>query len=57
MERSERISARFDNLKIPMQPSLFTLGYEGLTLDAFITRLQTAQVKTVVDVRELPLIA
>ncbi|MBK6650144.1 MAG: DUF488 domain-containing protein [Betaproteobacteria bacterium] len=34
---------------------LFTLGYEGLTIDAFIARLQAAQVKTVVDVRELPL--
>jgi len=38
-----------------MPSTLFTLGYEGLTIDAFITRLQTAQVKTVVDVRELPL--
>jgi len=31
-----------------MQPPIFTLGYEGLTIEAFITRLQTAQVKTVV---------
>lgn len=38
-----------------MQSPIFTLGYEGLTIEAFITRLQTAQVKTVVDVRELPL--
>ena len=38
-----------------MPPTLFTLGYEGLTLEAFIARLQVAQVKTVVDVRELPL--
>jgi uncharacterized protein (DUF488 family) len=38
-----------------MHPTLFTLGYEGLTVEAFITRLQAAQVKTVVDVRELPL--
>ena len=38
-----------------MQASLFTLGYEGLTIEAFIARLQAAQVKTVVDVRELPL--
>jgi uncharacterized protein (DUF488 family) len=38
-----------------MPPTLFTLGYEGLTIEAFITRLQTALVKTVVDVRELPL--
>ena len=39
----------------PMHPTLFTLGYEGLTIEAFIARLQAAQVKTVVDVRELPL--
>ncbi|WP_317134813.1 DUF488 family protein [Rhodoferax lithotrophicus] len=39
----------------PHTPTLFTLGYEGLVLDAFIARLQAAQVKTVVDVRELPL--
>ena len=38
-----------------MHPALFTHSYEGLTIEAFIARLQTAQVKTVVDVRELPL--
>ena len=38
-----------------MHSTLFTLGDEGLTIEAFIARLQTAQVKTVVDVRELPL--
>lgn len=38
-----------------MHPTLFTLGYEGLTIEAFIARLQAAQVKTVVDVRELPM--
>jgi uncharacterized protein (DUF488 family) len=38
-----------------MQSPIFTLGYEGLTIEAFIARLQAAQVKTVVDVRELPL--
>ena len=26
-----------------MQPSLFTMGYEGLTIEAFIARLQVAQ--------------
>ena len=36
-----------------MPPTLFTLGYEGLTIEAFISRLHAAQVKTVVDVREL----
>ena len=38
-----------------MHPTLFTLGYEGLIIATFIARLQAAQVKTVVDVRELPL--
>ena len=38
-----------------MPNALFTLGYEGLSIDAFIARLQAAQVKTIVDVRELPL--
>lgn len=38
-----------------MHPTLFTLGYEGMTIESFIVRLQTTQVKTVVDVRELPL--
>ena len=38
-----------------MHPTLFTLGYEGLAIEAFITRLQTAQMKTVVNLRELPL--
>lgn len=38
-----------------MQPTLFTFGYEGVTIDAFIARLNVAQVRTVVDVRELPL--
>lgn len=38
-----------------MQASFFTLGYEGLTIEAFIARLQNAHVKTAVDVRELPL--
>jgi uncharacterized protein (DUF488 family) len=35
--------------------SLFTFGYEGLNIDAFIERLKTVQIKTLVDVRELPL--
>ena len=38
-----------------MPSTLFTLGYEGLAIDAFIERLIAAHVKTVVDVRELPL--
>jgi uncharacterized protein (DUF488 family) len=38
-----------------MSPTLFTFGYEGLTIEAFIERLLTAEIKTIVDVRELPL--
>jgi uncharacterized protein (DUF488 family) len=39
----------------PMPTSLFTFGYEGLNIDAFIARLEAAHVKTIVDVRALPL--
>ncbi|SEH09365.1 DUF488 domain-containing protein [Candidatus Venteria ishoeyi] len=35
--------------------NLYTLGYEGFTLEAFINRLQAAGVTHIVDVRELPL--
>lgn len=35
--------------------TLFTFGYEGLTIDAFIARLATSGVRLVIDVRELPL--
>jgi uncharacterized protein (DUF488 family) len=35
--------------------SLYTFGYEGLTLKTFITRLKEAGVRTIIDVRELPL--
>jgi uncharacterized protein (DUF488 family) len=35
--------------------ALFTFGYEGLSIDAFIARLRKAGVTVVVDVRELPL--
>ena len=38
-----------------MPPHLYTLGYEGLDIDAFVARVREAGVKTVVDVRELPL--
>jgi uncharacterized protein (DUF488 family) len=38
-----------------MQPALFTFGYEGLGIDAFVERLRAERVDTVVDVRELPL--
>ncbi len=34
---------------------LYTFGYEGLTIDGFISRLKEAGIKTIIDVRELPL--
>lgn len=34
---------------------LFTFGYEGLDIAAFVARLHDAQVRLIVDVRELPL--
>jgi uncharacterized protein (DUF488 family) len=34
---------------------LYTVGYEGLTLEAFIQRLRDNSIRTLVDVRELPL--
>ena len=36
-------------------PHLFTLGYEGLDIDAFIARIGHFGIETVLDVRELPL--
>ncbi len=35
--------------------ALFTAGYEGLSIDAFIERLKSAGVDKVLDVREYPL--
>ena len=35
--------------------ALYTFGYEGLTIEAFIERLKQARVQLIVDVRELPL--
>jgi uncharacterized protein (DUF488 family) len=37
------------------QQTLFTFGYEGLPIDRFLDRLEEAGVKTVFDVRQLPL--
>jgi uncharacterized protein (DUF488 family) len=38
----------------PAPPPIFTIGYEGKTLAAFIETLRAAQVDRVVDVRALP---
>ena len=34
---------------------IFTIGYEGATVDEFLTALRDAGVKRVIDVRALPL--
>jgi uncharacterized protein (DUF488 family) len=34
---------------------LYTFGYEGLDVDSFIARLRQADVRFIIDVRELPL--
>jgi uncharacterized protein (DUF488 family) len=35
--------------------TLYTLGYEGMSIDGFIARLKDAEVETVFDVRDMPL--
>jgi uncharacterized protein (DUF488 family) len=35
--------------------SIYTIGYEGLDMNGFLTLLRTSDVETVVDIRELPL--
>jgi uncharacterized protein (DUF488 family) len=42
-------------LDLIMPDRIVTFGYEGLPLDAFIARLKSAGVKTVIDVRANPL--
>jgi uncharacterized protein (DUF488 family) len=45
----------FDTQLIETAPRLMTIGYEGAGIDDFIRTLQSANVKSLVDVRELPL--
>ena len=44
-------------LRPPMQASshLYTFGYEGIGIEAFVARMLTMGIETVVDVRERPL--
>jgi uncharacterized protein (DUF488 family) len=35
--------------------AIFTLGYEGLSVEAFVALLKSAKIKSVCDARELPL--
>ena len=37
------------------EKSIFTIGYEKSTIDAFVNRLADAEIEVLVDVRELPL--
>lgn len=43
------------NVRTMPASALYTFGYEGLTIEAFIERLKQARVQLIVDVRELPL--
>ncbi|HTK85085.1 MAG TPA: DUF488 domain-containing protein [Patescibacteria group bacterium] len=38
-----------------MQKTLYTIGYEGITVQAFIRALKDAGVKTLIDVRAVPM--
>ena len=38
-----------------MERRLFTYGYEGMAIDAFVDRLEASRIRTVVDVRANPL--
>jgi hypothetical protein len=35
--------------------TVFTIGYEGLDIDTFVSMLAEYSIETVVDIRELPL--
>lgn len=45
----------FDNRSTDNDAELMTIGYEGAHLDDFIETLRLAQVRQLIDVRELPL--
>ena len=38
-----------------MSQELFTVGYEGIDIDSFITRLKDNEIDCLLDVREIPL--
>ena len=38
-----------------MEMSIYTIGYEGLDIDAFIWLLDKREIETLLDIRELPL--
>jgi hypothetical protein len=51
-ERSDRAIEEIREQIESAERGLYTLGYEGLSIDQFINHLITANIKTVVDVRE-----
>jgi len=45
----------FDSTRLETRPKLMTIGYEGTEISDFISTLKAAGVRSLVDVRELPL--
>jgi uncharacterized protein (DUF488 family) len=42
-------------MRAAMEESVFTFGYEGLSIDRFITRLRAAHITAIADVRAVPI--
>lgn len=53
-ERDDGIFIRRSLLDRP-SPVAWTIGYEGMVLDGFVSKLKSNGIKQVIDVRELPL--
>src|SRR5437879_2982727 len=60
--KQRKMPSASDQRKFTMPPSsdshplsLCTFGYEGLDIDIFIARLKQVRIRSIVDVRELPL--
>jgi len=53
-ERDDGIFIR-RNLLDRSSPVAWTIGYEGMSLDGFVSKLKSKGIKQVIDVRELPL--
>ena len=48
------VAKRSARASYPIQSALFTMGYEGITVDAFLNALLVKDVATVIDVRRNP---
>ncbi len=47
---------KLESLSMHTTPAtIFTIGYEGLSIDAFLSLLSQHKIDTVIDIRELPL--